>query len=151
MMGAFNRILKNKFEQWKGNLEILDIKGNGMAKIIKRMSRLKKKECFQWYRDQVENVKQDEIFHQKVKEGKFKLDQREKKRILYAIKEFSFNHKMAKNYLERIMFRMDHSQRKIGFKRWFKLMKYKNEKILGKQELEQQAIVRELAKEEGQY
>ena len=67
-----------------------------------------------------------------MREGRFKLDQRQKKRTLYAMKEFAFNYKMSRNYLERIFFRIDHASRKIGFKRWFKWAKYKNEKILNK-------------------
>ena len=96
-------------------------------------------------------MKQEEINTYFVKEIKFKLDCRTKKKVLDGIRQFSNNHKRAKNYLERMFCRLDKYTRKIGFKKWFKYMEFKNENKLMKKEIKIVEVVNQLKKEEGEF
>lgn len=48
-IGAFQRLLKSRFDQWKKNMQILDTKGNGLSKLVKILDKKKKKEAFSKY------------------------------------------------------------------------------------------------------
>lgn len=73
------------------------------------------------------------------------------RRILGAFKLFAYNHRRAKNYLERMFARLDKSTRKVRFKKWFKYMQFKNEQKLMKKEYKQMQVVNELKITEGEH
>jgi hypothetical protein len=65
-----------------------------------------------------------------VDEIKFKLRERERQRIFNAIKMFAYNHTRARNYMQRLLARLDIGLKSTSFKKWHKFNEYKNEKIL---------------------
>jgi hypothetical protein len=70
------------------------------------------------------------VFEKQVEEIRFKLREKMRLRIFRAMRKFSEDHTSAKNYMRRLLTRLDLSLKECSFKKWQRYRHHKEEKQL---------------------
>ena len=74
--------------------------------------------AFNKLRSKFAMLKLEDMFEKRVEEIRFRLKEKEKWRVFHAIRSFSDSYSKAKNYLIRLMARLDISTKQNAFRKW---------------------------------
>jgi len=95
-----------------------------------KLNRRQKRHAFQQYAHKIKEFKKLELFNKQVEEIRFKLREKMRHRIFNAIRLFAYNHLSAKNYMRRLLMKLDLSLKDSSFKKWLRYKHHSDEKIL---------------------
>ncbi len=122
--------MRHYYSMWLFKVVQTGARKDALDRCLMRIRRRIVRNAFKKYKYNMTATRQDEFNLGRVNEAKAHLRFKLKRLVFSAFQEFVHNHTKARDYLRRVLFRLDFTSKRTAFLKWEKYGHRKTEKML---------------------